>query len=153
MQFSLTHPVEAPPQKVFDVMTDVDGFQHWMPNFVRVEKLTEGALDVGSVFLETRRMYGRDSTEHFECTRFEAPHRFDLLVDGTKGTTGKGEFRFSHRVEGSGSGSMITIEGEITGMGVMGKLFGFAFKPMMRKALRKDFEALGAYVESLDAAG
>ena len=63
---------------------------------------------------------------------------------------GKGEYRFTHTfepVEG-GSGTKLRLVGTIEGMGCMGAVFGVLFKRMFVKAIRKDLDALKAYVEA-----
>jgi hypothetical protein len=37
-------------------------------------------------------MYGKQAPEQFEVTRVVAPRALGLRVDGTKGTSGKGEY-------------------------------------------------------------
>lgn len=49
-------------------------------------------MQVGSQWKETRKMYGKQASEHFEVVSIEEPNKIILRCDGTKGTTGKGEF-------------------------------------------------------------
>ena len=150
LEFENDVTVEASPERVFALATDIDRFGEWMPKFVRVEKITEGELRVGTEFREVRRMFGKESTEHFEVTGLEPPTRFDLYVDGTKGTSKKGEFRFTHRFEPArdGQATKLTLEGRITDTGCMGVVFGFLFRNMFRKMIQKDLDALKRWVES-----
>jgi carbon monoxide dehydrogenase subunit G len=159
LNFSHTVRINAPPDRVFAVATDVDSFARWMPNFVRAERLTDGDIGVGSQFTETRKMYGRDSTEHFEYTAFDPDKGFTLFVDGTKGTTGKGEFIFVHRLDAvdEGAATDLTLDGEIGGLGKIMEFFARLFMGSMTKAIAADFASLKAYIEAApddaDAAG
>jgi carbon monoxide dehydrogenase subunit G len=147
MKFELSETMNASPEDVFEVMTSLETWQEWMPNLVRVEKLTEGDFGVGTEWKEVREMYGKEAAEYFEVTGYEPNERIDLYVDGSKGATGRGEFFFVQSVRPHGDQTVITVAGEARGMGLIGKLFGWLFKRMFVKAMRKDFEAMRDYVE------
>ena len=147
MRFEIVDTIAAPPEKVFRLITDVDRFGEWMPNFVRVENLTPGPLKIGSRFRETRKVFGRDSTEEFEVTQLDPPRLLALFVDGTKGTSKKGEFRFRHEFAPAPSGTRIRLAGEITKMGCFGSVFGFLFAGMFKKLIGKDVTALKSWIE------
>ena len=157
LQFSHSVRIDAPPARVFSVATDLSAFPKWMPNFVGVELIrpaddqTEGDVGVGTQFKETRKMYGRDSTEHFEFTAFEPPTGFTLYVDGSKGTTGKGEFRFVHTLQSKddGAATQFSLDGEIGGLSKIAEFFGRLFMGSMKKAIAGDLAALKAYIETL----
>jgi uncharacterized protein YndB with AHSA1/START domain len=70
--------IDAPPERVFAAMTDVDGYRHWMKGFVGMEKLTAGPVGAGTEWRETRRMFGREASEVFEVTAYEPPSRLGL---------------------------------------------------------------------------
>jgi uncharacterized protein YndB with AHSA1/START domain len=145
----ITITVDVPPETVFAAATDLDHFGEWMLNFVSVEKLTDGEFGVGTEFREIRRMFGKEAAEHFEVARYEPPSHLELYVDGTKGSSKKGEYRFMHTFEpiDGGRGTKMTLAGTIDGMGCMGAVFGVLFKGMFVKAIRKDLLAFKAYVE------
>ena len=147
LELELSEYVDAPPEVVFQVATDLESMGEWMPNFVSIEKLTEGDVGAGTQFRETRKMFGKAASEHFEVTHYEPPHRMDLYVDGSKGASKKGEFRFRHTFEPEGNGTRMTIYGQIDGMGRMMKLMGRMFVGMFKKAIAKDMKALKAYAE------
>ena len=154
LTFSHSLRIEAPPERVFSAATDLSAFARWMPNFVGVERLTDGAVGVGSQFRETRKMYGRSSTEHFEFVAFDPPRGFTLLVDGTKGTTGKGEFRFAHTLTAldDGAATQFALDGGLSGLSKIAELFGRLFIGSMKKAIAADLRALKAYIEQLPEA-
>ena len=150
LEFEIT--VNAPKEKFFALATDVDRFGEWMQGFVRVEHLTDGPMAMGTRFREVRKMFGREAAEEFEVTRWSPPNSFELYVDGTKGASKKGEFHFLHTFEAApGGGTTMRINGEITGMGCVGVLFGWMMKSMFRKMMKKDHAALKAWVEGQTA--
>lgn len=139
--------VESPPPVVFEALTNLDAAPQWMPGILRIEKLTPAPVGVGTEFRETRKLFGRESTEHFRVTRFERPSRLDLFVDGSKGTTGRGEFRFVHELLPERTGTNLQLTGEIAMPGIWG-LFSRFMVGSFKKAVHKDLEALKAHLES-----
>src|SRR5690606_37405975 len=125
----------------------------WMPDFVRIERLTEGPFGVGTAFRETRRMFGRDSTEHFEVVGYEPGRSVVFFVDGQKGTMGKGAFRFTYTLAPEGTGTQLIVAGEVTGLGRLAELLGRLMLAPMKKMMAKDHAALKAHVERRVATG
>jgi uncharacterized protein YndB with AHSA1/START domain len=145
--FSTSVYIEAPPAVVFDRLTNLDGMGEWMPGFVRVEKLTPGPLGVGSEFRETRRMFGKEATEHFRVTRVEAPDRIDMLIDGSKGASGRGEYAFVFELVPERTGTNLEMTGDIRMPGIWGLVSRFMVGTF-KKSCHKDLEALKAHLES-----
>ncbi|HVK71263.1 MAG TPA: SRPBCC family protein [Polyangium sp.] len=148
ISFTSEHRIDAPPERVFEAMTHPEGFGDWMQGFVRAERLTPGAFGVGTEFRETRKMFGKEATEHFEVTTCVPGKRLGLRVDGTKGSTGKGEYRFDYDFEPAGTGTIVRTNAVIDMPGglftkIMSKLMGGFFK----KGCDKDLDALKTYME------
>ena len=138
--------IEAPPAVVFEALANLDAAGQWMPNFVRLEKLTSGPVGVGTEWRETRKMFGKESTEHFRVTRFERPSRIDLFIDGSKGTSGRGEYAFVFEVMPERTGTTVELTGDIRMPGIWG-LFSRLLAGNFKKACHKDLEALKAHLE------
>ena len=140
--------IQADPDRVFAAMTDLDHYSEWMPNFVAVEKLTDGDYGVGTEFRETRKMFGKSASEHFEVVGFEPPQKVVLHVDGTKGATGKGSYRFDHVLTEEDGGTRLRMIGEIDMPGVVASLLSGLMIGTFRKACAKDLAALKSHIEN-----
>ena len=145
--FSIETQVNATPERVFDVATALDAAMHWMNDIVSITKTTDGPFAVGTEWDETRKQMGKAATEHFEVTELEPPRKISLYVDGAKGSTKKGEYRFTYLIEPHTAGTKLTMLGTIDMPGrfatLMSKLFGWIFV----KAMRRDLAAMKAYAE------
>lgn len=71
----LERVVQAPPERVWTVLTDVAQADRTLGGVTRVEPLTEGTYRVGTRWRETRRMFGKESTEEMQVTVVEPPTR------------------------------------------------------------------------------
>jgi hypothetical protein len=95
-------------------------------------------------------MFGREATEEFQVTAVDRPHRLELRVDGSKGSSGRGEYLFTYRLEPSdGAATDVRLTGEIRGLtgvaGVVGRLFSGTY----RKSCAKDLAALKRHLEAV----
>lgn len=145
--FSTAVYIESPPAVVFEALGNLETAGQWLPNLVRLDRLTPGPTGVGTEWRETRKMFGREATEHFRVTRFERPSRIDLLIDGSKGSSGRGEYAFVFEVVPERSGSMVETTGEIRMPGIWALLARF-MTGTFKKACHKDLEALKQHLES-----
>ena len=143
--FRVTRTFAAAPDDVRLALADFEGAGAWMPNFVRMEALDPGAPRVGSRFRETRKVFGRESTEEFEIVDL-APRRVSLRVDGATGSTGRGEFNFVYTIAERGPGTEVVLDGEIAGMTGFASLVSRLMVGTMRKACDRDLAALDAYL-------
>ena len=147
MNFSTEIRIKATPERVLEAITDLESWQHWMPNFVAVEKLTEGDFGVGTEWKETRKMFGKEASEVFEVMAFDPPGRMSLRVDGAKGATGKGEFLFDYELHSDQGKTLLQMTSEIIMPGLFANLIGKLFFGSFKKACKKDLMALKDYVE------
>lgn len=148
LQLTLTDSIAAPPDRVFAVMTDMDSVSKWMPNLVKIETVTSGPYGPGTRWRETRKMFGKEATWEFEVKRAEPGRLLELYVDGKKGSSKRGEYRFTYYLEPSGPGTSVRMEGEIGGMGWLAELFGKMFLGHFKKACAKDLTAMKAFIEA-----
>jgi uncharacterized protein YndB with AHSA1/START domain len=148
IEMTFQDTIAAPPERVFAALTDLDGAQKWMPNLVRIERLTPEKTGVGMRWRETRKMFGREASEEFEVTGLEPGKKVELYVDGTKGSSRRGYYRFRYELQPSGGSTLLRLHGEIGGMGKLMELVGRLFMGPFKKAMAKDLEAMKRYIES-----
>lgn len=114
IEFQVTEVLPAPPQRVFQAMTNVDEYAAWMPDFVRVERVGDVAQGAGARWRETRKMFGRETTEEFEVTHYHPPSHLSVRVDGSRGTSGKGVFDFDYKLAQRVGGTEVRLTGRVT---------------------------------------
>ncbi|WP_242694462.1 SRPBCC family protein [Pseudogracilibacillus auburnensis] len=146
--FEVKRTFQVSQQKAYSSLLDLESAKHWMQGFVHIERLDDGPLQVGSEWKETRKMFGKEASEHFEVVELHEPDKIVLRCDGTKGTTGKGEFIFTYIITSTGNQSEITLNGEIKGLTGLSRLFGKLMAGTFKKACTKDLDALKEYIEN-----
>jgi len=150
--FATSVYVEAPPPVVYTALTDIERWKEWMPGLVAIERLTPGPFGAGTEFRETRRLRGKEASEHFRVTRADQNSRIDLTVDGSKGTSGRGEYVFTYELVPDRGGTNLELTGDIRMPGIW-RLFAGMMVGSFRKACHTDLEALKAHLESPWPAG
>lgn len=148
LHFTASEWIGASPNVVYGVATNLELAGKWMPNFVRMEKLTPGAFGPGTKFRETRKMFGQTQSELFEVVDVDPPRRFTLFVDGTKGASRRGRFNFTYEFVPDGDGTSITLNGTLSGLTWFWEQLARLFIRSMRKSCAGDLRAMKTYIES-----
>ena len=147
IHFEVKRTTHVTKQEAYAGLLDLDSANQWMQGLVGIERLDEGPMQVGSQWRETRRMFGKEATEHFEVVELKEPEKIMLRCDGTKGTTGKGEFVFTYIVASLDDQTVITLDGEIKGLTGLTKFFGKMMAGTFKRACAKDLDSLISYLE------
>nr|WP_304219807.1 SRPBCC family protein [Fredinandcohnia onubensis] len=147
ISFEVIITIHVPRPVAYKGLLDLDAAQNWMQGLVEIERLDGGQMREGSQWRETRRMFGNEATEHFEVVELKEPTKIVLCCDGTKGTTGKGEYIFTYLLESSENQTIVTLHGEIKGFTGFAKFFGKLMAGVFKKASAKDLDALKNYLE------
>lgn len=92
--------IPAPPERVWQVLTDLDRAPETIPSISAVERLTAGPYDVGTRWRETRTMMGRTETHELEVTESVPPRR-TVVTTRTGGTVYTSTMRLSPEGEGT----------------------------------------------------
>ena len=145
-RMSLSIDIDAAPEQVFAVVADVENSPERIQWYEKVEMLTEGPVDVGTKWRETRRMNNRQSVEEWEMTAFESPVSFSAYCN-SHGY----DIDWTMRVEPIGNGSKLTLNMTTRPRTLLGKLMTpieWLMSGMMLSIVRKDLESTKAYIES-----
>jgi uncharacterized protein YndB with AHSA1/START domain len=147
----LNATIPAPPQVVWDVLTDVDHADEVFRSVTGSELLTEGPYDVGTVWHEKRTMFGHHGEEELHVVECEPPRR--AVIDTR---LGHDMVRTSYRLTPTGSSggstrlamttTMIATE-RTTAEKLAWSFFGGLSYSNTRRMLRHDLEDLEAEVK------
>jgi uncharacterized membrane protein len=74
--------IDAPIQRVWDVLADVEGQPRWMVDLKSARILTPGRVGVGSKAVGRVRIFGIEVDDPITITAFEPPRRFAIHHDG-----------------------------------------------------------------------
>lgn len=109
--------VEAPPNEVWDVLSDVERWPDWTPSVEEATRLDHGPFAVGS---RTRIVQPRLRPAVWEVTRLEEGRRFTWMSRGPGVMT-----EADHVIEAHGAGSRVTLSVQFAGMlgGMIGRMY------------------------------
>lgn len=147
ISFDVKRSTRISKEQLYKGLLNLEAANVWMQGLVGIERLDEGPMQVGSQWKESRKMFGQVATEHFEVVELKEPDKIVLRCDGTKGTTGKGEYVFTYTITSSANRTEITLNGEINGLTGLTKLFGKLIAGTFKKVSAKDLDALISYLE------
>jgi len=138
-----TVSINAPPERVWSVMTDVERWPEWTESMKSVERLENGEFGVGSkARLRIRRSPNANVWTVTELT----PNRsftWETNSGGVKGIA-------THIIEPDGNGSKVTL---IVGLsGIVATLFGPMIGGQSRKNVEMEAEGLKRRSEGTDGA-
>ena len=135
--------IRAPLERVFAVVADIENFRQAVPEILEVEFLTESRRGVGTRFRETRQMGKRKATVELEVTEY-AENRHVRLESDAGGTIWDTVFRVKQRGEGQ---STLTMDMEDKAYRFLARALSPMIRPMVRKAVERDMDAVKAYCE------
>ncbi len=147
-RFLLSRRVEAPADRVFDVFSDIPRAHEMVDQIVRIEMLTDGPVDVGTRWRETRLMFKREATEEMWVTAFDAGRSYTVGCESC-GCTYESVWRFTP----DGDATLVEFEMSYQPLTFLAKVMspvGRIMLPMMKKCFEKDFQALKTVAEAGD---
>lgn len=147
---SLTQHINASPEKVWSVITDIPGSAATLSGVESVQLLTDGPYGEGMRWKETRKMMGRSETVEMWVTQVDAPHGTTV-----KAVQGGADYstRFSLAPRDGGTDLTVTFGAEVlrptAATRIVMALFGKIGMAATRKALTRDLAEIAAKAESL----
>ena len=130
---AITESVEIArrPEDVFAYLDDLARHPEWQDTLVRVEVETEGPTRVGTRARETRKVGPREQTSTYEITEHDPPRGFAFrALDGPIRPVGRGIVESLD----DGNRSRVTVELDLVGHGLLGKLV----RPLALRQARKE---------------
>ncbi len=139
--FQVSEYIEKPPAETFDFATDLERVSTWIPEIVRIEKLTPGGLAPGAKFRETRRMGSREHSAEIQVTEHERPivHAASAQCMGCTAT-----YRYLFKPEASGT--RVELVADVVGRG-LAALIAPLILAMMKKQDGGQLARLKAAIE------
>ena len=144
-----TVEIAKSPQEVFAYLDDLRRHGEWQEQIESVEVLTEGPTRVGSRAIDTRRVPGGRRKITYEITEHDPPRRAAF-----RGLDGPIRPQGAVTVEplDDGTRSRVTLELDLVGYGLVGKLLAPVARSDARKHIPQDQARLKERLESGAAA-
>ena len=144
---AVTRRIDAAPERVWEVITDLEGSPEVVSAIDAVEITAGDGFDVGTVWNETRTMMGKAVTERMEVTSVDAPTSYVVESD-SRGTHYVS--RFDVVADGDGAVLTMTFRGEptTTSARMLGAALGWLVASPTRKAIQRDLDDIAAAAES-----
>ena len=111
MKFSSSIEVDAPVAKVWALIDELEEWHQWMPSIKKIERLSEGPLEVGSQLSVTAKVSRLTVNLLMTITEF-VPERSVVMKGRALGTNLTRFYRFEP-VDGK---TKATVGGEVSGL-------------------------------------
>lgn len=145
--FTITKHIDALPEVVFRVATDFTNAPKHIQGIENVELLTDGPVQVGTRFRETRKMFGKEATEEMTVTELIPPKRFTLETESCGC-----HYVCRHKLIPDIAGTLFKLEIETQATSLMARLMSPLSKLMagtVRKMIDADLEDLKRVAEQV----
>ena len=126
--------VEAPPERVFELLAQPERTPEWSPNVVAIRRVGDGPIGVGSTTRALIKALGTQQRAIGRCTVFDPPRRIVIESRTDLGARSRSDSQLVP--EGSGTRLRATLEYVVPGGG-LGQLFD---KLVAERQTREDFE-------------
>jgi uncharacterized protein YndB with AHSA1/START domain len=138
--------IDAPIDRVWEVVSDIAGQPRWMHDMKSVRLTTPGPTRVGSKGEATVRMYGLSVADPVTVTAYDPPTLFALSHDGP--FSGGGTIR----LEPGADGTTTIVRWEETLIApILPHLAAIVTRPVFREIFQRDLERLRDLIESGEA--
>jgi hypothetical protein len=136
MQFSITAEVDAPPDVVFAVMTEIERWPEWTPTVTRVERLGEAGapLALGN---RLRIVQPKVPPAEWTVTALE-PGRGFRIVSRSPGAT----VEANHWIEPMGGRQRSRVTLSVTFAGFLGRVIGWMMRSLNQRYIAQEAAGL-----------
>ena len=147
MSIEVQQHIDAPPERVWDIITDIENAADHFSGIVSIDVLEKPADGlVGLKWSEKRIMFGKEATEVMWVTDVDPGRSYDVRAEnhGMIYLT-----RMSVEANGSGSTVRMAFSGKPVTLGArLMSVVGWLFSGSLRKALQKDLDDVRALAEA-----
>lgn len=149
MELHVSRDIDASPEAVWAVITDLERSPEVLSGVERVERLDDGtSFGVGTRWRETRTMFGRQATEEMEVAEVDRGSSYTVVSDA-----GSTVYTSILRVEPLGDGrARLSMAFGARTSGLVTRLLGVTvgrlFQGSTRKMLERDLADIAAVVEA-----
>lgn len=137
--------IDAPIERVWTALADIEGQPRWMHEMKSVRLLTPPPIGVGTRGDATVRIFGLGTTDPVEVTEFAPPHRFAIRHEGS--FTGGGLITLEAGADGS---TTIVRWDETLIAPILPHLWAIAAAPVMTGIFQADLLRFRDIVEAED---
>ena len=134
--------IQAPLEKVFQVIADPRGFQAAVADITHVEFLSEQQHGVGTRFRETRKMKDKEHSVVLEVTELVENDRIRIVSD-----EGGAVWDSVFTVEPQGDEVLMTLVMDVKPYKLKAKLTTPLIMGFVSKAIESDMDAVARYCE------
>ena len=143
--FEVTRVVNAGIDRVFEVFTDLEGSLSRCKGITRIEMVTSGPVDKGTIYKETRQVYSRESTETLEFTEFEPPSHW--VITGVS-CGARFSSRFDLQPEGEGTRVIVNVNVKpLNPVAWFMSLLAPLLNGTMKRAINQDLDTLASLAD------
>lgn len=146
MKVIVSVDIDAPQQKVFEVVSDIDNAESRIDGIEKIEILSSQRSGLGLKWQETRTMFGKEATEIMEITEWSPPELYHVSAH-SHGMDYDTDVTFK-AVDSKTKVSMIFTGKPISLLAKLMTPLGLLFQGATKKALQKDLDDLKTYIES-----
>lgn len=152
MAYRWTMHIDAPPERVFDVLSDVARHGEWANPSAKlvVSPVSAGPPGLGSMYRSEQVFVGRSQVADIEIVEFERPRRFAYAVSQRRQGGGGTDVHYRHTFVLSPDAGGTRLERTTDGDG--NRLVGLLAKPAIMKDGRTSLGNLRAKVEATQRA-
>jgi carbon monoxide dehydrogenase subunit G len=115
--------IDRTPEEVFDYLVDLRNELEWNPGAQSMEKITDGAMGVGTKFLAK---WKQSQLVEVECTKFDRPHGWRYVNGGSLSVV------LDTAIIPGGDASVLTVRFDVRPNGMLKLFFPLLFQVLKR---------------------
>jgi uncharacterized protein YndB with AHSA1/START domain len=143
--FSLTIAIEQPPAVVFAFIAEPTNMTRWYDAVDQVTITAGIPVGLGATFEIIRSLPGDRAINDVEITEYQLNRR--ITMESRQGPT---PFRYTYTLKPIGDGSVLTLDGRISGAGLPGPVahLGAVATQLFKRGMKRNLDLLKGLVES-----